>query len=110
MCSDVECSLTHAAIEQYTSADGRTWRVTDAFLEEIDSDLQRIVNCTEEGDVVSFDVTGVVQPSSRVTVPWRLTFATHVDAVDSNGVAIEPPKRKTRFTCPQENTGLFVVQ
>ena len=105
-----ECALTHEATERYTTADSKAWLVDGTVLKEIDNDLQKIVNCTKEGDVLSFNATGVVRPSSRVTIPWQLTLMTQVNDADSNDGVNPSPKTKTTFTCPHKNSGLFLVQ
>ena len=107
-----ECNLTQEDKQRYTSTGDTTWIVNDAVLEEIDNDLQAIVNCSREGDVLSFDVTDVVQPSSLVVIPWRLTLSSSVDGdgSDSNDGDLTRQMKRTRFTCPQENSGLFLVQ
>ena len=90
--------------------DGQTWLVDDGVLKEVDNDLQMLVNCTKRGDVLAFDVTGVVRPSSPVTIPWQLTLTTQVSGVDSKDAVSQSSTTKTRFTCPHKNTGLFLVQ
>ena len=103
------CALTSQAKERYTTSDGRKWLVDDAVLKEVDNDLQMIMNCTQEGDVVSLDVTNVIKPSSLVTIPWRLTISSDSkDNCSSKDTATS--KTRTRFTCPRENTGIFLVQ
>ncbi len=107
--ADFKCPLTRQEKERYTTLDGRKWLINDAVLEEVDNDLQMIINCTQEGDVVSFDVMDVIKPSSLVTIPWQLTIDTHVE--DHSGSDSSPrPMAKTRFTCPRKNSGLFLVQ
>ena len=104
-----ECALTRQAKERYTTSDGRKWLISDKVLKEVDNDLQTIINCTQEGDVVSFDVTGVIQPASLVTIPWRLTLSSHVEDDFGNDDFLHSKTRST-FTCPRENTGIFLVQ
>ena len=97
------------AVDRYTSADKKTWLVDDEVLKEIDNDLQIIINCTQEGDVVSFNATDVIKPSSLVTIPWQLTISSYTK--DNSGRHdYRRSKTRTIFKCPQENTGLFLVQ
>ena len=96
--------------ERCTTMDGRTWLVDDDVLEQIDNDLQMPVDCTKQGDVLAFNVTGVVRPSSPVTIPWQLTLTTQVSGVDSKDAVSQSSTTKTRFTCPHKNTGLFFIQ
>ena len=86
------------------------WRIDDAALREIDNDLQTVVNCTQERDTLFFDVTRTVRSSSRVTIPWSLIVGTYTeDAVLVDGAIVETEK-KTVFTCPRENEGMFLVR
>ena len=104
-----KCALARDVRQRYTSADGRTWLINDAVLEEVDNDLQRIVNCTKEGDRIAFNVTEVIQPSSLIIIPWQLALDTHVE--DDSGSNVYPyATAKTRITCPRNNSGLFLVQ
>ena len=105
-----ECALSRDAKDRYTSEDGKTWLVNSTVLEEIDNDLQKIIDCTEEGDIISFDVTGIVRPSSRITIPWQLTLATQGKSADSNDGVFSSSTTKTRFICPHKNSGLFLVE
>ena len=90
--------------------DGQTWLVDDGVLGQIDNDLQILVNCTKQGDVLAFNVTGVVRPSSPVTIPWQLTLISQVNGVDSKDAVSQSSTTKTRFTCPYKNSGLFFVE
>ena len=108
--ADFKCPLTRREKERYTTLDGRKWLINDAVLEEVDNDLQMIINCTQEGDVVSFDVMDVIKPSSLVTIPWQLTINAYVDGGDFNDGDLMPQTTRTTFTCPQKNSGLFLVQ
>ena len=105
-----ECALSRDARDRYTSEDGKTWLVSSAVLKEIDNDLQKVVDCTKDGDIISFNVTDVVRPSSRVIIPRQLTLATQVDSTDSNDGFFSNSTTKTRFTCPHKNSGLFFVE
>ena len=106
-----ECALTQATKERYMAADGKTWLVDSTVLEEIENDLQLLVNCTKEGDVLSFNVRDSVRPSSGLTIPWQLTLSTQLKGTDSNdGVYPTDTRTKTVFACPHKNSGLFLVQ
>lgn len=72
-----------------------TWTVTEDVLEAVDSDLQRIVNCTNDNDTLLFEVSSLIQPSSEILVEKRLTFKGQTDS-------------KVRFTCPA-GEGVFRI-
>ena len=96
-------------MQDYIDAETRTWRIDDDVLEAIDSDLQVIVNCTAEGDTLLFDVSDVVRPRARVTVPWNLTITSatgrtrHLDAPNQR-------TRKASIACPGKDEGVFLVR
>ena len=88
----------------------RTWRVTDTVLDDIDNDLQRLVDCTEEDDTILFDVTGMIALANRVTIRWPLTISADIEDRELiDGVFPEAPRRGT-VVCPRENEGIFLVK
>lgn len=106
----VACALRDNVIERYLNANTRTWRIDDAALSEVDNDLQAIVNCSEEGDLILLDVTDNIQPSRRIVIPWQLTWSARMrDTTLQDGVFPES-RRKTTFNCPNEDEGVFFIQ
>lgn len=72
--------------------------------------MQSVVNCTEEDDVVLFDVDRTIRPSSRVTIPWNLTLSANTrNAVLQDGIFTRT-RRKATFTCPRGNEGIFYIR
>ena len=104
-----ECDLAEDS-EPYTSEDGKTWLIDDEVLKRIANDLQKIVNCAKENDVLTFDVTDVIQPASSVTIHRQLTLRTRANGADSGGDVFDRPTKKTKFKCPQKNSALFIIQ
>lgn len=66
----------------------RIWQLDDAALDAIhnDNDLQSILSCTKEGDVVLFNFTRTIRPIRRVVIPWNLTLSSKSENVDSKTV------------------------
>ena len=83
----------------------------DDAIDEIDSDVQALVNCTKEGDVLLFNATKRIRPSTPVVLPWPLTLSAFVEQPDGpeEGVFPTAVKRAT-FTCPHKNEGVFLVR
>ena len=108
--SDSACSLRSDVVERHRNVDGATWLVDDRFLEDVAMDLQSIVDCTKEGDVILFNTTGRIRPLSRIIIPWNLTLGTHAENSDSKGHPRVRATSKARFTCPQKNEGLFLLR
>ena len=77
----------------------RTWNVTDETVAE--HGIQAIINCTEEGDIISFKTTRVVKPPSRIVIPRRLTIEGPADRSMDGQTAT--------FTCP-DGDGLFLLR
>ena len=109
-CSEYECSLSSRQRTRFLDEDTRVWRIDDAALREIDNDLQTVVNCTRERDTLFFDVTRTVRPSSRVTIPWSLMVGTYTEDVSAVDGALAETEKKTVFTCPRENEGVFLAR
>ena len=97
-------------MRRYLDAATRTWRIDDVVLEAIDSDLQVIVNCTAEGDTLVFDVSGVVRPAARVTIPWNVTISAATGRTRSVEGLYPRAARKASITCSVEGEGVFLVR
>ena len=80
----------------------RTWRLTESALREYD--IQEIIDCTSEGDVVSLETSDVIRPRSRIVIPWQLTIGRQIDGGDRDTHDV-----KTRLTCPSDE-GIFLIR
>ena len=107
--SGFECSLRNSQVNQYLDRSTRTWHVDATALDDVEHDLQSIVNCTLEGDLVLFDVTETIRLATRVTIPWRLTLSANVDSNDTVDGVFLRSLRKATFRCPSRN-GVFFVR
>ena len=110
MLSHLDCRLTQRKIARILDVDVRTWSIDDAVWADIEEDLQEIVNCSDEGDALLFDVSNTLQPARRVTLPWSLTLSTAVRDRDLVDGIFPETRRKTAFRCPSSNSGVFRVQ
>lgn len=108
--SEFECTLQDIQISQYLDADTRIWRIGEAGLSDLGNDLQSVVNCSEEGDVILLDVSQNIQISNRVTIPWTLTFSADANSTDLINGVFPRTERKVIFNCLQDNEGIFFVR
>ena len=109
--ADFKCSLVSEDVKPlYLSEDSGIWLLDDDALETVANDLQSIVNCTDSGDVILFNTTKTIRPSSRVILPWNLTLSAYVENPRPVDAAFPLSATKARFTCPQENAGLFLLK
>ena len=97
-------------MRRYLDAAARTWRIDGDILEAIDNDLQVIVNCTAEGDTLVFDVSEVVRPATRVTIPWNVTISAATGRTRSVEGLYPRAPRKASITCPGDREGAFLVK
>ena len=88
----------------------RTWLVDEEALLSVSNDLQEIVNCSEEGDVVVLEGRGRLQFASRVVLSWRLTVTGGASDIELEGGALSEARRKQRLECPDDNQGIFLVR
>ena len=105
-----ECSLRRVDIRRYLDASSRTWSVDDDAIDEIDSDVQSLVDCTEEGDVLLFNATKRIRPSAPVVLPWPLTLSAFVEHTELEDDAFPKAVKKATFACPRDNEGVFLVR
>ena len=80
------------------------------MLDAIDSDVQSLVDCTNEGDALLFDSTKIIRPSARVVLPWPLTLSAFVEHAELEEGVFPKALKKATFTCPHENEGIFLVR
>ena len=105
-----ECRLSRSEIGRYLNADKRTWLIDDSVLSELGNDLQEIVNCSEEGDLILLDVTDNIQPTGRIVIPRALTWSARVDDPELEDGVFPETRRKTTFNCPADDEGVFLIQ
>ena len=99
------CTLSPKQISELLDAEQRTWRVRDAALETLDDDVQRIIDCTLEGDTVFFGVQRTIKLSRRIEIPHRLILGTLINPA-SEASAVTP---HTIFRC-RRNRGAFLLR
>ena len=109
-CLERECSLRRVDIRRYLDESSRTWSVDDDAIDEIDSDVQSLVDCTKEGDVLLFNSTKIIRPSARVVLPWPLTLSAFVEHAELEEGVFPKAVKKATFTCPRDNEGVFLVR
>ena len=104
------CSLRRGQVDRFVDDETGVWLVTDAVLDEINSDIQRIIDCTNAGDTLLFDVTKTIKPSAPIIVSRPLTLSAYVENPKLEGGAFPRAADRTAFTCPRENEGLLSIR
>ena len=112
-CQGYECRLSPRQVDRYLENETRTWSFDDNALESMEDDLQLLINCTQNGDILLFNTERIIRPKARVIVPWPLTLSAAVnDGSEAAAAADVFPLSQTtvQFMCPRDNEGLFLVQ
>lgn len=92
MLEQVQCTLTSNVIERFYNESSQIWTVTNALLRQLDDDLQRVIECTTENDVILLRTNGTIQPSTTMNITLPLTLRGESGAT---------------LTCPQEGSLLI---
>eukprot|EP00210_Caulerpa_lentillifera_P000407 g397.t1 len=70
---EYECGLTSSEIQRYYDRGLQRWLIDDEVLMETSNDIQSIINCTSDNDVVVLQSSRRIAPATTVTIPWNLT-------------------------------------
>ena len=108
--TETVCHLSKAKRRRYLKVETREWLLNSAVLDEIENDLQLVVNCSRPGDVLLLDTSKTIRPPSRTVIPWPLTINGYVRGGEHDRVNISASEKRTIFTCPQKNEGLFTIR
>ena len=101
VCAESSCELTDEVKQELRVGESGAWHVTEELYEE--HGIQQIVDCAEEGDVISLDASLTIRPSSRIV--------TRRDVTILGGQRLDggPPTKQTIFNCPP-GEGLFLLK
>ena len=90
--------------------ESRTWTIDTAFVDRVSNDVQTVVDCSNEGDTVLFNVTTTVTLPRRVTIPWNLTLSAMTSTLDvENGTSFPRTADRTILECPR-GSGSFLLR
>eukprot|EP00210_Caulerpa_lentillifera_P000404 g394.t1 len=81
------CGLDASEIQRYYDRLLQQWLINEDVLLEINNDIQSIINCTAENDVVVLQSRRRIIPATSITIPWNLTVTTNSRVI---------------LTCPQK--------
>ena len=87
------CPLTEERAAATFSREGGTWTIGDEFFE--DYDLQDVVDCASEGDVIRLNVSKAIRPRRRVEIVKRLEIRGVYGEIPAGANAPKPA-----LTCP----------
>lgn len=106
---DLECPLNPVQQRRYLNEKTRVWSVNDEDLTGLDGDLQSILNCTRQGDIVLLNVSESLRPPERLIIPWSLTISALTPASDPVDGRFPLSSNPSVFHCPRENEGTFLI-
>jgi len=69
-----ECALEAEILGQVSKSGPSDWLVTNSTLELLANDLQSLINCTESGDIMRFQLETPWKPLKTMFIPHQLTF------------------------------------
>ena len=101
LCADSRCKLPEDVKEELRVGEDRTWRITEALQEQ--HGIQQIIDCAEQGDVVSLDTSLAIRPSTRIVIQRDVTI------VGGQRLGGRSPTKRTAFICPPDK-GLFLLK
>ena len=101
LCAESGCELADAVKAELRVSENGTWHVTEELYGE--HGIQKIVDCAEEGDVISLDPSLTIRPSSRIIIRRDVTI------LGGQRLDGRPPTKRTVFTCPP-GQGLFLLK
>lgn len=104
--TDFTCSLAERQLNPAT----RTWLIDNDALDDLGNDLQALINCTQEGDMVLFNVSETITPASRIVIPWRLTISGAVENTALEAGIFPVAVKRVRFACPEGGIGVFLIK
>ena len=108
-CADETCRLTRSEIDEMYHVASRTWSLNDRGLDSISYDVQSVIDCSDDGDVILFDVAAPIKSPRRITIPHNLTLSSATASVDLEQGIFPKADKQTVFQCPR-NGGAFLVK
>ncbi len=101
VCAESGCELTDEVKEELRVGENGMWRVTEDLYEE--HGIQQIIDCAEEGDVISLDASLTIRPPSRIEARRNVTI---LGGRRLDGGLLT---KRTIFNCPP-GEGLFLLK
>lgn len=91
------CKLNYLLLKRLFNSCNATWIINDEALVSLNNDLQSVIECSEPGEFVLFQVSHVIQPSRTMVIPHNLIFTNEgSDDLSTSNEETYP----TSFTCP----------
>lgn len=84
-------------MDRFYDESSQQWLINDVVLEELDSDVQVIVECANEGDVLLLRTHQQIKPARTLKVSKSLILGSKSE--DAIGGVLSVPER-VRLTCP----------
>ena len=87
----------------------RTWSIDMAALRTVSDDLDAIIKCTQNGDVILLSAVDEIRLPKTVTIRWKLTLSAFIEESLVDDAILPEAKRKTTFVCPPRS-GAFQIR
>lgn len=100
-----QCSLALDLRQQMKGTDESEWLIDNKALELLDNNPQELIQCTQPGDRVTFNLTGVHKFSQTLVVSHDLEFINKSPEIDDN---YDDSRRAATFTCPDDGPFLNI--
>ena len=101
VCAESRCEIPDEVKEELRVDENGTWRVTEELYKE--HGIQQIIDCAEEGDVISLDASLTIRPPSRIVARRNVTI---LGGRRLDGGLLT---KRTIFNCPP-GEGLFLLK
>ena len=108
---DAVCASLTAREEDCLGNITRSWLVNDDILVEAGNNLQAIINCLNDGDVLLLNVSERILVNNPIEIGNNVTISAVTESTCLvNGVYPEA-EREATFTCPADaENGVFIVR
>lgn len=98
----MSCELSKSQMDKLYDKTSHQWTLSDSDIDELDKNIQAVINCSAEDDLILFNTKTTVRPKTSLLIPWSLTF-------DSKSVGEDKSQTKVQFSCP-ESGDLFTIR
>lgn len=108
-----DCKLSSIEKNKYYDYINKKWILTDSIINSLNSDIQIIVDCTEENDTIIFNTNNIIKPKNTININWHLTITSLLISPSTSPPPVaatvrqQPPpqsnNKKAIFTCHRDN-------
>ena len=104
------CASLTAQEEDCLNTTTRSWLVDEDILVEAGNNLQAIINCVNDGDVLLLNVSERILVNSPIEIGNNLTISAVTESTCLVNGVYPKAEREATFTCPDAENGVFIVR